>query len=325
MNRRQGLTLAFFTAAALSASALTGPAFAQDKVTLSFLVDNASNTTAWANQLKKDFEAKSPNITVDVEVRPGGTEGDNIVKTRLATGDMTDIFLYNSGSLFQAINPVQNLVPLTDQPFMNDVIDSFKTVVSANGDVYGAPIGAAMGGGVLYNIPIYEKLGLTPPKTWGEFMANSQKIKDETDKAAVIQTFKDSWTSQLFVLGDYYNVETADPGNDYAIDYMWGTTGIGYNVAKIAERMPDAPTDSWDMIFDPDVVSKFADCGVSVLDAPTEMVPAALNYLGIDVLSEDPDDLAKAEELLMKIRPYIRYFHSSQYLSLIPIFPCPRP
>ncbi len=110
-------------------------------------------------------------------------------------------------------------------------------------------------------------------------------------------------------------VETADPGNQYAIDYMWGTTGIGYNVNKIAERMADAPTDSWDMVFNPDIISKFADCGVSVLDAPTEMVPAALNYLGIDVLSEDPDDLAKAEELLMKIRPYIRYFHSSQYIS----------
>jgi putrescine transport system substrate-binding protein len=110
-------------------------------------------------------------------------------------------------------------------------------------------------------------------------------------------------------------VETADPGNQYAIDYMWGTTGLGYNTAKIAERMPDAPTDSWDMIFNPDVVSKFADCGVTVLDAPTEMVPAALNYLGIDVLSESPDDLAKAEALLMSIRPYVRYFHSSQYIS----------
>ncbi len=110
-------------------------------------------------------------------------------------------------------------------------------------------------------------------------------------------------------------VRTADPTNEYAIDYMWGTTGLGYNVDKIAERMPDAPTDSWDMIFKPEVVSKFADCGVSVLDAPTEMVPAALNYLGLDPTSQDAGDLAKAEELLMSIRPYLRYFHSSQYIS----------
>jgi putrescine transport system substrate-binding protein len=110
-------------------------------------------------------------------------------------------------------------------------------------------------------------------------------------------------------------VETADPGNEHAVVYMWGTTGFGYNVNMIAERMPDAPTDSWDMIFKPEVVSKFADCGVSLLDAPTEVVPAALKYLGLDPLSESEEDLAKAEELLMSIRPYIRYFHSSQNIS----------
>lgn len=110
-------------------------------------------------------------------------------------------------------------------------------------------------------------------------------------------------------------VTAADPGNEHAVIYMWGTTGFGYNTAMIAERMPDAPVDSWDMFFDPEIVSKFADCGVSLLDAPAEVIPAALNYLGLDPLSEDPDDLARAEELIMSIRPYIRYFHSSQYIS----------
>lgn len=110
-------------------------------------------------------------------------------------------------------------------------------------------------------------------------------------------------------------VESADPGNEYAAIYMWGTTGFGYNVDMINERMPDAPVDSWDMIFNPDVVSKFADCGVSLLDAPAEVTAAALNYLGLDPQSENPDDLAKVEELMGKIRPYIRYFHSSQYIS----------
>ena len=211
MNRRHGLHLALIAAAALGATALSGPALSQDKVTVSILIDNASNTIAWVEQLKQDYEALNPNVTIDIEIRPGGTEGDNITKTRLATGDMPDLFLYNSGSLFQAINPTQNLTPLTDEPFMDNVIDSFKTVVSAGGDTYGVPIGAAMGGGVLYNIPIYQELGLTPPKTWEEFMANSQKIKD-AGKVAVIQTFRDTWTSQLFVLGDYYNVEAAVPG-----------------------------------------------------------------------------------------------------------------
>ncbi len=90
-----------------------------------------------------------------------------------------------------------------------------------------------------------------------------------------------------------------DPGNEHAINYMWGTTGIGYNVEKIKEIMPDAPLDSWDMIFKPEIVSKFADCGIFVLDTPDEMIPAALNYLGLDPDSKDPDEIEKAGELLL--------------------------
>ena len=96
---------------------------------------------------------------------------------------------------------------------------------------------------------------------------------------------------------------------------MWGTTGIGYNVAKIKERMPDAPLDSWAMVFDPNVVSKFADCGVHVLDAPSELFPAALNYLGLDPDSRDPADIEKATALLKSIRPHIQKFHSSEYIN----------
>lgn len=110
-------------------------------------------------------------------------------------------------------------------------------------------------------------------------------------------------------------VKANDPDNAHAVVYMWGTTGIGYNIAKINERMADAPVDSWDMIFDPEIAAKFADCGISLLDAPTEVVPAALRYLGLDPRSESADDLEKAEALIASIRPYIRYFHSSQYIS----------
>jgi len=110
-------------------------------------------------------------------------------------------------------------------------------------------------------------------------------------------------------------VTTADPGNEHAVIYMWGTTALGYNKGMIEERMADAPVDSWDLIFDPANAEKFADCGISLLDAPAEVIPAALNYLGLEPTSEDPDDLAKAEELIMSIRPYVRYFHSSQYIS----------
>jgi putrescine transport system substrate-binding protein len=106
-----------------------------------------------------------------------------------------------------------------------------------------------------------------------------------------------------------------DPGNAYAVDYMWITSGPGYNVAQIKQRMPDAPVDSWRMLYDPAVVAKFADCGVSLLDAPSEVVPTVLLYLGKDPNSTSTEDLQAAEKALMAIRPYIRYVHSSRYID----------
>lgn len=106
-----------------------------------------------------------------------------------------------------------------------------------------------------------------------------------------------------------------DPGNEYSVTYMWITSGPGYNVAKIKERMPNAPVDSWAMLYDPAVVAKFADCGVSLLDAPTEVIPTVLIYLGKDPNSNSLEDLKAAETALMAIRPYIRYIHSSRYID----------
>jgi putrescine transport system substrate-binding protein len=106
-----------------------------------------------------------------------------------------------------------------------------------------------------------------------------------------------------------------DPGNQYAIDYMWITSGPGYNVAKIRERMPDAPVDSWRMFYDPKVVARFADCGVSVLDAPSEVVGTVLLYLGRNPNSESAEDLKAAESVLAAMRPFIRYVHSSRYID----------
>jgi putrescine transport system substrate-binding protein len=106
-----------------------------------------------------------------------------------------------------------------------------------------------------------------------------------------------------------------DPDNQYSVPYMWVTSGPGYNVAKIKERMPDAPVDSLRMIYDPAVVSKFKDCGVSVLDEAPEIVGSVLIYLGKDAHSESEEDLKAAEAALLAIRPYIRYIHSSRYID----------
>ncbi|MBV8192299.1 MAG: polyamine ABC transporter substrate-binding protein [Alphaproteobacteria bacterium] len=108
-----------------------------------------------------------------------------------------------------------------------------------------------------------------------------------------------------------------DPGNAHAIPWMWGTTGIGYNVVEIKKRMPDAPVDSLRMVFDPAVVSKFKDCGVMILDSPTDVLPAALKYLGLDPDSKKPEDLAKAAAVVKAVRPYIRKFHSSEYINAL--------
>ena len=110
-------------------------------------------------------------------------------------------------------------------------------------------------------------------------------------------------------------LEAFDPGNEYSVNYMWGTSGVGYNVKKIAERMKDAPVDSFAMFYDPKVVSKFADCGVSILDAPSEVIGTVLIYLGKDANSEKPEDLAAAEAVLKAVRPYIKNFHSSNYIE----------
>ncbi len=106
-----------------------------------------------------------------------------------------------------------------------------------------------------------------------------------------------------------------DPGNQYAVDYMWTTSGVGYNVASIRARMPDAPVDSWRMVFDPAVVAKFQDCGVSILDAPSEVVGTVLLYLGRNPNSNSPEDLKAAETVLHAIRPYVRHVDSSSYID----------
>src|SRR5882724_1751575 len=108
-----------------------------------------------------------------------------------------------------------------------------------------------------------------------------------------------------------------DPGNAHALPWMWGTTGIGYNVDAIRKRLPDAPVDSLKMVFDPAVVSKFADCGVMLLDSATDVFPAALKYLGLDPDSKKTEDLAKAADVVKAVRPYVRKFHSSEYINAL--------
>jgi raffinose/stachyose/melibiose transport system substrate-binding protein len=204
------------SAALLAAFSLVA-GIAQADTVLSVTLDGNAETNAAMEALTAAYTAAHPDVTFEIENRPGGADGDNLVKTRLATGEAGDILQYNSGSLFQALKPVETLADLSDIPGQANIIDSFKPVVTApDGTVRGVPFGPAMGGGIYYNRPIYAELGLSVPKTWAEFMANNEKIK-AAGKVAVAQTYGDTWSSQLFVLADFFNVQAAEP--NFAADY----------------------------------------------------------------------------------------------------------
>ncbi|HQU67168.1 MAG TPA: polyamine ABC transporter substrate-binding protein [Albidovulum sp.] len=109
-----------------------------------------------------------------------------------------------------------------------------------------------------------------------------------------------------------------DPGNEYSVNYMWGTTGIGINVAKVKEALgDDAPVDSLALVFDPKNMEKLAKCGVHMLDAPTEIIPAALKYLGENPDAQDYETIAKVEPVLTAIAPFVQKFHSSEYINAL--------
>ena len=110
-------------------------------------------------------------------------------------------------------------------------------------------------------------------------------------------------------------LQVNDPGNQYAVPYLWGTNGIGYNVAKVKEVLGIEQIDSWAVLFEPENMQKLASCGVSFLDSADEMIPSVLTYMGLDPNSHSAEDLAKAEAKLLAVRPYVTYFHSSKYIG----------
>ncbi|WP_273891307.1 polyamine ABC transporter substrate-binding protein [Pseudomonas rubra] len=125
------------------------------------------------------------------------------------------------------------------------------------------------------------------------------------------------------LLPNYANLDPAlmerlnknDPGNQYAVPYLWGTNGIGYNVEKVKAALGTDKIDSWAMLFEPENIKKLSKCGVAFLDSADEMLPAVLNYMGRDPNSTNPNDYADAEKKLLAVRPYVTYFHSSKYIS----------
>lgn len=185
-----------------------------ETVELTFMIDRDQSLEGWEAVFAKIEEVL--NIKTTLDLRPGGTEGDNLVKSRLATGDMADLCAYNSGSLFKVLNPSAYFVDLSNEPWAANLDQAFKNSVSVDGVLYGAPSGATQVGAWMYNKEIHAELGLEVPHTWDDLIANCQKIKD-AGITPVIGGYKDSWTSQLIVLGDHYNVVKEVP--DFAAQY----------------------------------------------------------------------------------------------------------
>ena len=145
----------------------------------------------------------------------------------------------------------------------------------------------------------------------------SAQFMERQIKAGVFQKLDKSKLPNLSNMDPEISQRVAlhDPGNEYSVNYFWGTDGIGYNEAKVKAIMADAPVDRWNLIFDPKILAKFKDCGVSILDAPAEVRSLILAYLGKDPNSQDAADLALVEKKLLEIRPYIRKINSSQYIE----------
>ncbi|MCF6098020.1 polyamine ABC transporter substrate-binding protein [Mesorhizobium muleiense] len=138
-------------------------------------------------------------------------------------------------------------------------------------------------------------------------------------QAGVFQKLDKSKLPNISNMWDVVSERTTkyDPGNEYSINYMWGTVGLGYNVKKVQEALGTDKIDSWDVFFNPEKLAKLKDCGVFVLDSPSDILPNVFKYLGIDPETTSPDDFAKAEEVMLKVRPYIRKFHSSEYINAL--------
>ncbi len=141
-------------------------------------------------------------------------------------------------------------------------------------------------------------------------------INVDRERAALGGDMPESW-DVVFRPEITKRLENYDPGNEYAVNYMWGTTGLGINLDRVQQALGTEPANTWDIVFKPELLAKFASCGVHFLDAADELIPTALRWLGLDTDSKNTADIEKAGEVLMKVRANVRKFHSSEYINAL--------
>jgi len=216
---------------ACSAGSLGSSDDSGDGVEITWLTGTDETAQATAQAIVDAFEAANPDITVKLDGKPAGAEGDNLVKTRLSTGSMPDVFDYNSGSLFQQIAPEKNLADLSGDDAVARVDDAYAPQVSVGDQIYGVPYGTAFAGGIMYNRKVFEELGLEIPTTWAEFETVADAIK-AAGKVPVIQTYGETWSSQLFVLADFHNISAVEP--NWAQEYTANQAKYASDPAALA-------------------------------------------------------------------------------------------
>ena len=218
MNKK---ILSLILAGMLTTGLATGFAAADEKpyegVTLTLWAGNAEMNEGTEAVLKAATEKLG--IEFETEINPGGSEGDNILKTRIASADLPDFLCYNSGSKLYDLNPSRCFLDISDWDIVEKFDDSFLSSVTIDGAVYGTPQSSTQAGAVIYYKPDYEELGLSVPDTWEEFVANCQALAD-AGKTPVYFTGGETWATQVLFLGDYYNVNADYPA--FAEEYTEG-------------------------------------------------------------------------------------------------------
>lgn len=180
-----------------------------EPTTLTLLTTVNSANAGLMNVLK--LAEDTLGIKIQLEYRASGETGENIVMTRLVSGEMADLCCFSGGALFKKLHPEDYFMDLTDQDFVSDYEDCFRQSVTVNGIVYGVPGGYDNGvGAILYNRDIYEKYHLDIPETWDMFLQNCD-ILEAAGETAVLGGFAQDWTSQVCLLADYYNVQKEIP------------------------------------------------------------------------------------------------------------------
>ena len=275
------------SAPAATAAPAATQAPAAGSVTLSILTSPNPNDSVLTNALMEAYKAQHPNVNFEVETLAASSDTDNLVRTRLASGEMNDIFYYNSGSLIMAMNPADTLVDLSKEPFMDNIVDSFKPTVSQKGGIFGVPVGYVSAMGMFYNKKVYAKLGLSVPKTWAEFEANNDKVK-AAGLVPVVQAYGDSWTSQLMMLGDFYNVAQALP--NFAADFTANKAKFASDPATVAgfAHLQEGLANGW---WPQDYATMKFDVGLKLLtDGKAAHYPMVTQILPV-IAGNSPDQL----------------------------------